>query len=47
MNLAIAFGYAFSTEIENCDDSEKVFNIADERMYINKKLMKLMSPMYE
>lgn len=36
LNISIAYGYAFSGEIEE-KDIEKIYQIADDRMYENKK----------
>ena len=40
LNLSMAFGIASSYEFENCDNVEKVYNIADKRMYVNKRKLK-------
>ena len=40
IRLSIAYGFALSTEIDNSTNFEKVYNLADNRMYANKKQMK-------
>lgn len=38
-NISVAYGYAMATEVDNCTTA-KVYQLADERMYVHKKEMK-------
>lgn len=39
VQVSVSYGYAFSSEVDS-RDSKKVYNLADERMYIMKGMMK-------